>query len=83
MECEDCGERCKRRITCFHCGDLVCPRCWHHAHGCGPGHRQSECRDYRAYLKYGKEWIRRLRVRKGNPCERSVKMVEQLRKDTA
>ena len=25
MECEDCGEDCKRRTSCFHCGLSVCP----------------------------------------------------------
>ena len=62
-ECESCEDDCKRRITCFHCGEKVCPHCWHHIHSCEPGHKRSECRDYRRYLKYGQEWIRRLRAR--------------------
>lgn len=32
-ECEDCGEECKRRTRCKHCGRLVCGYCRHHFHG--------------------------------------------------
>jgi hypothetical protein len=43
--CEDCGDECKRRITCCHCKLLVCPWCWNHVHCCGPSHTPAECRD--------------------------------------
>jgi hypothetical protein len=62
-EDEDCGEESPRRFRCYHCGLFVCGWCWHHVHGCEPGHKKSECRDFKRYLKYGKEWIRRLRAR--------------------
>jgi hypothetical protein len=62
-EDEDCGEESSRRVRCFHCGLLVCGWCWHHVHGCEPGHKKAECSDYRRYLQYGREWIRRLRAR--------------------
>jgi hypothetical protein len=44
-ECEDCGEECRRRTRCHHCGQLVCPWCWHHVHGCQPNHSREECWD--------------------------------------
>lgn len=63
VECEDCGDEVKRRFTCFHCGQYICGWCWNHIHGCGPGHKRSECKDYRSYLKHGKKWVERLRAR--------------------
>ena len=36
LECEDCGEEVpkgKWRRRCPHCNLLVCPYCYHHAHG--------------------------------------------------
>ncbi len=62
--CEDCGEEVRRRILCYHCGDLVCLWCWHHVHGCGPGHGTAECNSLKRYRKYGRPWIRRLRARR-------------------
>lgn len=62
-EDEDCGEVASRRIRCFHCGLLVCPWCWHHLHGCMPGHQKADCRDHKRFVQYGREWIRRLRSR--------------------
>jgi hypothetical protein len=34
-ECEDCGEEAPKgthRIRCSACNQLLCPRCWGHAH---------------------------------------------------
>jgi len=62
-EDEDCEDESPRRVLCFHCGLYVCGWCWHHVHGCEPGHKKAECRDYKRFLQYGKEWIRRLRTR--------------------
>ena len=71
-DCEDsdCGEEVRRRVLCYHCGLLVCPWCWHHSHGCQPGHRKSECRDYKKYRRYGRPWIKRLRARQRLAQER-------------
>ena len=64
-DCEDsdCGEEVRRRVLCYHCGLLVCPWCWHHLHGCQPGHTRSECWDYKKYRRYGRARIKRLRAR--------------------
>lgn len=35
--CEDCGDECKRRKKCPHCGYLVCVWCWHHIHSLNLG----------------------------------------------
>lgn len=32
MECEDCGDTCKRRTRCPNCKKLVCSWCYHHTH---------------------------------------------------
>lgn len=48
LACEDCGEDpYGRRIQCVHCGLYICGWCWHHVHGCGPGHATAQCRDRR------------------------------------
>lgn len=46
-ECDDCGEETSRRKRCWHCGQFVCPYCWHHVHACEPGHSRVECEDLR------------------------------------
>ena len=51
--CEDCGDECKRRMRCWHCGLFVCPWCWGHVHRCEPGHKRDECRHLKIYKKYG------------------------------
>lgn len=60
-ECEDCGEKVRRRIRCFHCGLLVCSWCWGHVHRCEPGHKKENCRSYKYYKKYGMPLIKQLR----------------------
>lgn len=64
-ECEDkdCGDESCRRVRCYHCGLLVCGWCWHHVHGCEPGHKRVDCKSLKAYNKFGAEWIKRLRAR--------------------
>lgn len=30
--CDGCGEECRRRSKCKHCGELRCAWCIHHSH---------------------------------------------------
>ena len=62
-EDEDCGDEVKRRVLCFHCGIRVCGWCWKGIHRCEPGHQRADCRDLRAYRRYGKAAILRRRSR--------------------
>ena len=32
VECEECGEECKRRTRCKSCGEMRCGYCLHHFH---------------------------------------------------
>lgn len=57
MECERCGDECKRRKLCPHCGFLVCPWCWHHICGCLPNHRPERCVHLNAMKRKGREWF--------------------------
>lgn len=61
--CEDCGDSCRRRIRCFHCGLLVCSWCWHHVHRCEPNHTRDKCFSLQSYKRYGKEYLSRVRAR--------------------
>lgn len=63
-ECEDknCGDEAQRRVLCYHCGLYVCPWCFHHVHGCEPGHRRVECRSLKAFRQHGWSFIQRLRA---------------------
>jgi hypothetical protein len=53
-ECERCGEECKRRRLCFHCGHYVCSYCWHHECECMPGHRPENCMHLNAMKRVGR-----------------------------
>jgi hypothetical protein len=44
-DCDSCGEVVPRRRRCWHCGQWVCPYCWHHEHKCEPGHTKADCED--------------------------------------
>jgi hypothetical protein len=43
-DCQDCGDKTKRRKRCQHCDLLVCGWCWHHVHTCQLGHTRAQCR---------------------------------------
>lgn len=64
VQCEDkkCEEEVRRRVLCYHCGLYVCRWCWHHVHGCEPGHRKEDCRSLKAYRQQGQALIKRLRA---------------------
>ena len=57
VECERCGEECKRRKLCHHCSHLVCGWCWHHECECMPGHRPEHCIQLNAIKKKGRAWF--------------------------
>jgi hypothetical protein len=62
-KCEDCGDPCKRRKQCYHCGLFVCSSCWHNEHKCEPGHSRDKCFSLKSYRRFGKDFLTRLRVR--------------------
>lgn len=62
-KCEECGESCKRRTQCVHCGLYVCKACFYPKHSCRPGHSRKTCKDHRENKKYGKEFLERIRAR--------------------
>jgi hypothetical protein len=77
-ECERCGDECKRRVLCYHCGHYVCAWCWGHECQCEPGHSRKHCIQLN-YLKkvgrarYMKTAVARLRVLAGLPLLRGMR----------
>ena len=56
VECESCGDECKRRWLCHHCAHLVCTWCRHHQCSCQPGHKPENCIQLNAIKRYGRAW---------------------------
>lgn len=63
--CEDfgCGNECLRRIQCVHCGLYICGWCWHHVHGCEPGHKPKDCIHRKLTKARGKVLLKGVRDR--------------------
>ncbi len=55
-QCERCGDNCKRRKLCYHCGHLVCVCCWRRECRCEPGHKPENCFHFNLMKGRGRAW---------------------------
>jgi hypothetical protein len=77
-ECERCGDECKRRKLCYHCGHYVCGWCWRHECSCKPGHKPERCVHLQLLKRIGRTRymrtaIARVRTMAGLPLLRGMR----------